>query len=564
MKLSHLLALTLVVALVLGCAPVLAQDAAVNPRGIFPIVAEGSDITLSIFVSMPSLVTTFDAPTNLYTQWLMDQTGLKFSFVTCSQADEETKLSLLLNTNDYPGIIFSGAIDSNTAALYAADGVFIPLDELYAEYGDELTKVYEAYPGAWNIAQDTEGRLISIANVNDCLHCNVCAGRAWYYHPFMAKYIAETGKNLPTTTAEYRDYLIWVRDNDVNGNGNDSDEVPLATCANALPVFRAWAANQFLPYPGNGYAVIDGKVEAQFTKDAFRDCLIYLHDLYEEGLILKESFSITGDELVRIGEAEEPILASFASAWSNDATEKFGASERYFYTFTLPTLASENCEGYTYQAGETDPVSNYAYITDKCENPDAAFRLIDFMKSFEGTMNGYIGPKGVCWDDPDEGALGLNGEPALYKLLVNYGVQPDNAGWNQKNADYRSATFRLGEQATGIDLIKQFLDTGDPTILAQVKDLAAYNEGVNYFQAIQEHAKLLPQEYILPTILLSEDDTIAVADVRASLDPYFDLAYVEFVTGVRDIGSEAAWAQFIEELNAIGLQTILDVYTNAL
>lgn len=564
MKLLRLLALLLILTMLLSCVSVFAQDDAVNPKGVFPIVKEGNDITLSIFVATPILVTTFDAPTNLYTQWLMDQTGLKFKFVTTSVADEETKLSLLLNTNDYPDIILSNTIDSNTAALYAADGVFIPLDDLYKEYADELVKMYDEYPFAWNIGQDYEGNLIGISNINDCLHCNVSDGRAWYFHPFMAKYIEETEKNVPASTAEYKDYLTWVRDTDVNGNGDISDEIPLATYADALPSFRRWAANMFLPYPQDGYAVIDGKVEAQFTKDAFRDCIKYLHSLYAEKLLLAESFSITQDELIRIGEAEQPILASFATEWSNNATEKFGQSERYFYSFVLPTLSSESFEGYTYQRGSINPVYNYAYITDKCENPAAALRLLDFMKSFEGTMNGYIGPKGVCWDDPDEGALGLNGEPARYKLLVNYGIQPGNAGWNQKNSDYRSASFRLGEQATGIELIKQFLDTGDAEILQQVKGLAAYNEGVNYFQAIQEHDKLLPQEYILPTMLLNEQDTIDVADVKASMNPYFDLAFVEFITGKRDINSDAVWQQFIDELHNMGLQKILDIYTAAL
>ena len=568
MNRPRILALALALTMLLTALPALAANDAVNPKGVFPIVKEGNTVDLTIFVATPDLVTTFDAPKNLYTQWLEDKTGLKLHFVTCSVADVEQKLSLLLNTNEYPDIIFvdqsASGWTSNTAALYAADGVFIKLNDLYAEYGDELVKEYEQYPGAWTIGLDTQGNLIGISNVNDCLHCNTCGGRAWQYEPFMKAYKEATGKDVPRTTAEFKDYLVWIRDNDVNGNGDVSDEIPLASFDKGLPAFRRWAANSFLPYPENGYAIVDGKIQAQFIQDGFRDSLRYVADLYKEGLIMPNTFSISKEDLQRVGENETPILAVAATEWNNDWCEKFGASGRYFYSWLLPTLEGPAGVKYTYQKGEINPVYNYCYITDKCQNPDAAIRLIDFMKSFEGTINGYIGPKGVCWDDPDAGALGINGKPALYKLLVNYGVQPDDAGWNQKNADFRSSDFRLGEQATGIERINEFLKTGDPEILAEVKDLPAYNEAVNYAFAEQEKEWFLPQQFIPPVMLLSAEDTTTIADIKASMDAYLDLAYVEFVTGARDINDDAAWNTYVSDVEGMGLQTICDIYTNAL
>lgn len=563
MRRFRILALAIALVMMLSTTAFATNDA-VNPKGVFPIVKEGETVELTIFVATPGLVSTFDAPDNLYTQWLEEQTGLKLHFVTCSQADEEQKVSLLLNTNDYPDIIFTQKITTATAALYAAEGVFIPLNDLYEEYGDNLAVQYEEYPLSWDRGLDAEGNLICLTNINDCLHCNVSGGRAWYYQPFMKAYQEATGKEVPQTTAEYKDYLIWIRDNDVNGNGDTTDEIPLATFDEGLDCFRRWAANSFLPYPDKGYAVVDGKYEAQFLKDEFRDSLRYVSDLYNEGLILKDSFTITKEDLIRVGESEEMVLASAATEWNNDWLEKFGVSGRFFYSWLLPTLAGPEGVQYTYQIGPESPVINYAFITDKCKNPDAAFRLIDFMKSFEGTINGYIGPKGVCWDEPDEGALGINGEPALYKLLVNYGVQPMDAGWDQTNADYRSSAFRLGEQATGIERIFEFLETGDPAILEEVKDLPAYNEAVNYYFAEQEKEHFLPAEFIPKTMILSEDESTTVADIEAVLNAYLDQAYVEFATGVRDINDDAAWETYVNDCLNMGVQTICDIYTSHL
>ena len=563
-KTRRLLSILLAAVLVLCNVSALGANDAVNPKGVLPIVKQGEEVQLSIFVRTPSLVNTFNAPNNLYTAWLEEQTGLKLNFVTCAEADEKEKLGLLLNTNDYPDIIFTHSLTSATAAQYAAEGLFIPLNDLHQEYSDNLVTQYAEYPLSWDSSLDDSGNLVSIANINDCLHCNTAGGRSWYYQPFMAAYQEATGKALPETTNEFKDYLIWVRDNDVNGNGDATDEIPLATFAKALPSFRRWASNSFLPYPKDGYAIIDNKYEAQFIKDEFRDSIRYLADLYKEGLLLKDSFNITLEELVRLGESEAPILATSTTDWANDSTEKLGASGRFYYTWLLSTLEGPTGVKYTYQDGPESPVQLYAYITDKCQNPDAAFRLIDFMKSFEGTINGYIGPKGICWDDPDEGALGINGEPALYKLLVNYGIQPDDAGWNQVNADYRSAAFRLGEQATGIERIFEFLTTGDSETLAEVKDLAAYNEAVNFYFAEQEKDHFLPGEFIPRSVVLSEDDSRTVADIKAVMDNYIDMAYVEFITGARDINDDGAWTAYVNDVLSMGLENITSIYTGYL
>ncbi len=562
MRNTRLLAILLAALMLLSGTAAFATNDAVNPKGVFPIVKEGNEVELSLFVASTTLATDFDAANNAYTAWVEEQTGLKLNIITAPASDVETKLGMMLSTGDYPDIIFTDKLTAAASSMYAAEGIFIPLDALYDEYGDAMQTQYENYPLSWDGGEDGEGRLVCITNINDCLHCNVCGGRAWYQFSFMKAYQEATGAEVPDTVAELKDYLTWVRDNDVNGNGDAGDEIPLATAD--LDVFRRWLTNSFLPYPQDGYAVVDGKIEAQYTKDAFRDAIAYAADLYKEGLILPETFSLTMEDFHRIGEADTSVLAVNVAAWPNDAYEKFGPSERYFYNFLLPTLEGPNGVKYTYQTGATNSYYRYAYITDACKNPDAAFRLIDFMKTFEGTMNGYIGLKGECWDDPDEGMPGLNGKPALYKLLVNYGTQPLNAGWDQRNADYRSSDFRLGEQADGIDEIFEFLQTGDSEILAKVKGLASFNEASNYYWAENQVEFFLPQDFIPPAMIFSEDEANTIADIEAVLDVYVDQAFVEFITGTKDINDDAAWAEYVGACEGMGVGTLCDIYTSKL
>lgn len=65
-------------------------------------------------------------------------------------------------------------------------------------------------------------------------------------------------------------------------------------------------AKPFLPWIQTdkdwGLAVVDGKVTEQYRTEEFRDALRYMNMLYEEGLILENSFSISQDELRAIGD----------------------------------------------------------------------------------------------------------------------------------------------------------------------------------------------------------------------------------------------------------------------
>ncbi len=61
---------------------------------------------------------------------------------------------------------------------------------------------------------------------------------------------------------------------------------------------------------------------------------------------------------------------------------------------------------------------NRFVISAKTEHPEAALRLADLMYSYDATIRGYHGVYGENWTDPDPGAVGLNGEPALYKVLT--------------------------------------------------------------------------------------------------------------------------------------------------
>ena len=168
---------------------------------------------------------------------------------------------------------------------------------------------------------------------------------------------------------------------------------------------------------------------------------------YEEGLILESSFSISQDELRAIGyDPDGPMIAVVAAFGADGAVQK-GTARWAEYFVLMPPLEGPNGDKW---APNKDPWNIFypgMMVTDRCSDPNLAVALYNYRIDFEVSMDGYIGPKGEAWDDPDSDGVSLRGDEAKYKLLVNYGTQRVNSSWNQYNPMMRNSDFRLGEQA---------------------------------------------------------------------------------------------------------------------
>jgi hypothetical protein len=166
-------------------------------------------------------------------------------------------------------------------------------------------------------------------------------------------------------------------------------------------------------------------------------------------------------------------------------------------------------------------------------------------------------PKGIGWDDLDSDGISLRGDGAKYKLLVNWGTQPENSGWNQNNPMMRNSDFRLGEQAQDFETAEEWLETGNPDLLEQVYSNPSFNEIANYKTASGLMEWAIPDEYFIPPMALSPEDNARVADINAVLDPFKLQAFSEFTTGARDI--ESGWDAYLAELDGMGSTEMVEI-----
>ncbi|MDR0449663.1 MAG: hypothetical protein LBH26_00175 [Treponema sp.] len=65
---------------------------------------------------------------------------------------------------------------------------------------------------------------------------------------------------------------------------------------------------------------------------------------------------------------------------------------------------------------------------------------------------------------------------------------------------------------------------------------------------------------MIPPVALDDADNARVADINAVLNPYLELAWVEFITGIRNINDNAAWNACLADLDRLGSKDLVNIF----
>ena len=119
--------------------------------------------------------------------------------------------------------------------------------------------------------------------------------------------------------------------------------------------------------------------------------------------------------------------------------------------------------------------------------------------------------------------------------------------------------FYIGQQSDGIDIAQKWFATGDISYMETLlknqsfPEIMWYNTGIDH----QKYAK--PESmFILPQVL-SIVDSERLSDIYAVLNSYKDQAFVEFITGVRNIDSDSDWNAYLSDLDRLNSREVLAI-----
>ena len=404
-----------------------------DPRSI----TEGVTLTVAA-VGKPNII---DYETNYVTKKIEEDLGVNLEFITIPSADYHTKLNVMVSGGEsLPDIVL---YPWNNYVNWANEGAIIPLNEYYenTDYSANIRKFMEENDvDIINDFKDAEGNIykfpLNAGTLVNREYGEQNVQRIWIYEPWLEA----LGKEMPKTAEEFFEICKLVKETDLNGNGKH-DEIPLigtrfATGESANNGWFDLLMNGYVYSSGyEMYFSENGKVGLSYATDEFKEGLKYIKKWFDEGLIPEEVFTLTSiNDLV---DAQDQIV--FAHSGTTSGPKNLERKSAY-----TPIVALENINGKAvshmkYPVFTCNGIGSSAgpVISADCENPLAAFLVLDYLCSEEMSMINTYGEEGVDWDYWENAKVENKADygPAYegYDISIivynNYSAEAQNTGY---------------------------------------------------------------------------------------------------------------------------------------
>ena len=513
----------------------------VSEPGQLPVVDEVVEYT----ICAPDTTYVCDLNENTLTPWIQEKTNVKINFEEIPDTEWDTKVNLLIASDELPDAFIYGSFSAAELADYGSQGVFLALNDIIEEHGHYVKQVFdqqEALPGAYTAL---DGNIYTLPDINECYHC-FYSMRAWINQ----QWLTNLGLKYPNTVDEFVNVLRAFKEQDANGNGDPNDEIPFSGNATSWnSTIYPFLLNSFLHYDTSNLSVKeDGTVIFTPIQPEFKEGLQWIASLIDEGLIEKEALTQTEEQLKTKGSnLDIALLGGFTSAtwWSGVGSDNGEGSRCREYSGLSP-LEGPNGVRISPWAGTGFNMGN-SVITTACEDPVPLFKMLDYMLSDEATLRSQIGELGVDYNEPDEGAPGINGKPALYAKIptsnTTGGTTGDEADTAMPNVfpSNRTSDFRLGEQA----------DYSDPETQWQ-QEPRLYNESATYFAPYADEHMMYPG-----AVNLTAEESEKINFMKTQINDYVKENIVLFLAGEKSFDTD--WDSFIAEFDNLNLNEYMEL-----
>lgn len=400
--------------------------------------------------------------------------------------------------------------------------LFMPLDDLIENYMPNYKKAMEEMPDLKKVVTFPDGHIYSMSK-NMPLRPVACN------QPIInKKWLDNLGLAVPTTIDELYEVLKAFKEQDANGNGDPNDEIPISGSKGlSMELLNPFGISDM-----SGIKAIpndDGTITFFPTCEAYKEGIKWLNKLYAEGIIDPETFTQTDDMLS--GKRQDPNVSrvGFEYAWTPDSNFGQWSSE---YIAIAPIAGSD---GVAYAGGDPNGVSsikrNEVLISADCKNPEVAAKWIDQFYTGEASIQNFWGGIPTVITKHDDGTYTLNDPPE--------GTSADSWYWDSSLRDfgpkYVSKEF---EQK-----IKLSTESGDG-LKAELSHL------------IDGAELILPY----PDVMFTVEENEERPELETDINKYIETTRAHWIT---EGGIDEEWDAYIEQLNVMGLERLLEIYTDA-
>nr|WP_189010579.1 extracellular solute-binding protein [Paenibacillus marchantiophytorum] len=527
-----------------GCTSSKSEDkTAVSPQGgtstaAATATASNKPLTIKVFAQQDKDT---DLKTNKFTKSIESKFNIQFNWTTVPFDGAAEKRQISLASGDYPDLyLLIPWVDrfSQTDLLkYGQQGVIVPLNDLIDKYGPNIKKALDSnkYYKAMNTAPD--GKIYGLTGLNECFHCSY-PNKMW----LNTKWLDKLNLTMPKTPQDFKKVLQAFKTKDPNGNGK-ADEVPLSGSTepygvHVIPYFM----NGFIYDDDRTYLLMkDGKVDTAANKPEWKDGLAFVKSMYSEGLIDPGAFTQNAEAFKKIGDNAGTQILGAGAGMHPWIFAEMSATAPYVKDYNpVPPLQGPNASFATYNY-PIDPGATFVLTNKSSKDVQiAAVKMLDYLYTQEGAINGIFGEEGKSWRKPKDGDVALNDQikPLYATIPLATGETPRNDLWGPM-AQYN-----------------QYKALRD----AEVQDTNIYGSGYErrLFQATKLYEGKEPKE-VFPHWALWVEPSRAdeVSLMQTNIKDYIDKSALQFVTGAKSLDKD--WDAYVKGLDALNIKRYIEL-----
>lgn len=433
------------------------------------------------------------------------------------------KKNLMLATGDLPDIIES-KINESDLTRYGPEGTFVDLTDMIGKYAHNVNKLMDTEMPelrAFNTAPD--GKVYSLFRVNS--------------GPWMTtngvgminkQWLEKLGLEVPKTLDEFTQVLKAFKTGDPNGNGV-ADEIPLSFNKYLFENNGLGYIFSFFGLAIGGHSfnqtfadIKDGKVYCQAVEEQYRDCVRYLGELYAEGLLDVEGFTLDAAQLYSKFN-QEPGIVGASQVWDiNDIVSNPNNLAGYDYYPMIP--AYEDKAPVFYRQPLPGTYRGWGTITSACKTPEVALRWLDYWFDQDNSIESIEGPIGVRVLENPDGTLYVRKPPE--GLTV---------------AEDRFANCRAGILAATVDMYANRLK------LPSTDKKVAFVE--EYCHPFADPDPMMPVFY-------TQEESETMGILQSDLRTYIERRTSEWIINGN---VDAEWDAYLQEIQGVGLPQWLEI-----
>ncbi len=462
---------------------------------------------------------------------LEEKHGINIEWQVYYSGDWSEQKSLLLASGDLPDAFFGscGITDSDIAQNKS---YFVELTDLIDQNMPNLKSVFEKEPELLARAKDRNGEIYSLVKKLP-LRPEVC-GDVMYINK---EWLDNLNLEVPKTLDELTAVLEAFATQDADGDGDPSNEIPVT--ANKNDYLMSGALRTLLAPFGtmvsrdNNYMGLDKEGKPVFVpvEDNYIEAVKWMHDMYQKGVLDPEFFTQEESMATAKRQAEGGSQVGLFTGWTADAHA--GANAGQF-------VALEAVEGY--DGGHyVENSQNYLDISDKellittsCENPEKLLQWADDFYDDLVSLQTFYG------SIPDQ--VADNGDGTYEVLVPADGSSLDTSAWSWSMRDfgpkYMNPEF--------YDKVSLPADQGDGIKLAEDEINGKY---INSDKSVP-----------FPVVKYTDEELSRLVSLGTDIYKYVEAQFAHWVV---DGGIDAEWDAYLQQLDAMGLQELIEIQNTA-